>query len=133
LNESQTAQDRKLIFDRRNRAKKLAQQEKDAEREAKLARIEEEKTEIWLRSWEERIAKVCLVSSACDINFCIFLYAMSSVSHVWDRYHYSFLYFATELLITHAPTYMFVFLYRWGVSGESAATSHWYNRKHPTT
>eukprot|EP01032_Pedospumella_encystans_P018028 gene18028-20537_t len=58
LNESQTAQDRKLIFDRRNRAKKLAQQEKDAEREAKLARIEEEKTEIWLRSWEERIAKV---------------------------------------------------------------------------
>lgn len=58
LNEHQTLADRKLILDRRGKAAAEERAAKAKEREDKLARIEEEKTEIWLRTWEEKIARL---------------------------------------------------------------------------
>ncbi len=56
LNEHQTAADRKIILERRGKAAAIARAAKAKEREDRLAKIEEEKTEIWLRTWEEKIA-----------------------------------------------------------------------------
>lgn len=58
MNEHQTLADRKLILDRRGKAAALERAQKQQERDEKLARIEEEKTDIWLRTWEEKIARL---------------------------------------------------------------------------
>jgi hypothetical protein len=58
LNEQQTAADRKIILERRGKAAALVRAAKLKEREERLAKTEEEQTDIWLRTWEEKIARL---------------------------------------------------------------------------
>jgi hypothetical protein len=58
LNENQTAADRKIVLERRGKVAALARQAKAKEREERLARFEEETTDMWLRAWEEKITRL---------------------------------------------------------------------------
>ena len=55
LNEIQTLNDRKVILERRNQKIKEIKAAKLLEREERFQKIEEEKTEIWLKNWESKI------------------------------------------------------------------------------
>jgi spore coat polysaccharide biosynthesis protein SpsF (cytidylyltransferase family) len=58
LNENQTAADRKIVLERRGKVAALARLAKAKEREERMAKFEEETTDMWLRAWEEKITRL---------------------------------------------------------------------------